>query len=239
MKNPFRLQSAFGACAALILGVSAFAADRLDENSVQIIQTTEAKFPLEMTERGVREGEVHAVMLIDADGTLADCLVTAYTHPEFAVELLNAVRNWVYLPAKQNGEPTGQRIQVVFHFQEKGALVSMLPAMAVSSSLNRFVTTPLTPLVCRASELDQTPAVRERVSPHHPGKSMPSAARSGAVSIDFYIDSQGRPRMPVVVKASNLEFATAASDALMNWRFDPPTRNGRPIAVRMVQEFLF
>jgi hypothetical protein len=25
----------------------------------------------------------------------------------------------------------------------------------------------------------------------------------------------------------------------MHWRFEPPTYQGRPIAVRMVQEFLF
>jgi hypothetical protein len=41
------------------------------------------------------------------------------------------------------------------------------------------------------------------------------------------------------MKASHVEFAVAAADALMEWRFTPPTYQGRPIMVRMVQEFVF
>jgi outer membrane biosynthesis protein TonB len=215
------------------------AADRFEEKPVQILQTVEAKFPHELTAKGIREGEVRAVLIVDADGKLSDCLITAYTHPEFAIELLNAVRSWEYIPAKQNGEPTGQRIQIVFYFNQKGAIVSMLPAMAIASSLNRFIQTPLTWLVCKASELDQVPVARERVSPRHPGKSMNPPASNGSATIDFYIDAEGRPRMPVVMKASHEEFAVAAAEALLNWRFDPPTYRGRPIAVRMMQEFIF
>jgi len=61
----------------------------------------------------------------------------------------------------------------------------------------------------------------------------------GSAVIDFYIDSEGHPRMPVAQKASHVEFAVAAADALMQWRFEPPTHRGRPITVRMVQEFVF
>ena len=177
------------------------------------------------------------MLLVDADGKLADCLVTAYTEPEFASELLTAVRTWEYIPARQRGAPVGQRIQILFSFQQKGAIVSMIASAAVAASLNRLVKAPLISLVCNASELDRTPAVLESVSPHHPGKSLPEP--KGNALIDFYIDAEGKPRMPVVMKATHEAYAVAAGEALMHWRFEPPTRNGKPIAVRMVQEFIF
>jgi TonB family protein len=234
------LISRLGVIAIVSLLVTPFtAAADMEETPVQIIQTTEAKFPQDLTAAGVREGEVRAIMLVDADGKLGDVLVTAYSHPQFAVELLNAVRNWEYIPAKQNGVPTGQRIQIVFYFNQKGAIVSMLPAMAVAASMNRFLPIKITHLVCKSTDLDRIPAVLERVSPRHPGKSLNPPERNGTATIDFYIDAEGRPRMPVAMRATREEFAIAAAEALMNWRFEPPTYQGKPIAVRMVQEFLF
>lgn len=220
-------------------GPPAFANETPDEQPIRIIQSTEARFPTEVTARGIRNGEVHAILLVDAEGRLADCLVTGYTQPEFAIELLSAVRNWEFEPARQNGEPTPQRVQIIFRFNQQGALVSMLPAMAIAANLNSLIGDKLNWLVCKATELDRVPAVRESVSPRHPGKSLNPTSPGGSAMIDFYIDSEGRPRMPVALKATHEAFALAAAEALMQWRFDPPTHQGRPIAVRMVQEFIF
>ena len=239
MKMPYRFSLLFAALFSQSVLPAAHAIDESGERPVRILQTVEAKFPNELISAGVREGEVRAILLVDADGKLGDCLISAYSHPEFAVELLSCVRSWEYVPAMQNGQPTGQRIQIVFHFNQKGSIVSMLPAMAIQASLNRFFPAGLTALVCKANELDRTPAIIEKVSPRHPGKQLDAQARNGNALIDFYIDSEGKPRMPVVMKATHEEYAIAAAEALMNWRFEPPMRQGRPIAVRMVQEFLF
>lgn len=235
MKTCLKLPVALAVLAAL----PAVALAQFEEEPVRIIQTTEAKFPVELSNQGVREGEVRAMLLVNADGRLEDCLVTAYTHPEFAVELLNAVKTWEYLPAKVKGVPTGQRLQIVFHFNQRGALVSMLPAMAVAAQMNQMLPKHLTLLVRRAGELDHMPVAVERISPAHPGKGLKPGERSGTASIDFFIDAQGHPRMPVVLRATREEFAVAAADALLQWRFEPPTCQGQPVAVRMVQEFIF
>jgi TonB family protein len=230
---------ALAAIAAVNLQGAMRAEEPVDEQPVRIIQTLEAKFPTEATARGIRTGEVHAVLLVDADGKLADCLVTAYTQPEFAVELLNAVRNWEYEPAMQKGEPASQRIQIIFRFDQRGAIVSMLPAMYIAARMNNLVGEKLQPLVSLASELDRIPAAIVQVSPVHPGKMRGAAGQNGTAQIDFYIDAEGRPRMPVAMKATHAAYAAAAAEALMQWRFEPPTVGGRPVNVRMVQEFLF
>jgi len=236
---PFGIPAAVAALLVLGTVPASRAIGAMDEQPIRIIQTIEAKFPAELTAQGISRGEVQAVMLIDADGKLADCMVTAYSHPAFAVEILTAVRHWEYVPARVNGEATGQRVQLVFHFEQKGSIVSMIPATAIASSLNRIVPSSLTALVCRADELDQKPRILESVSPRHPGKALTPPAEKGNALIDFYIDAEGKPRMPVSLRATHEEFAVAAAEALMHWRFSPPTRHGRPIAVRMVQEFVF
>jgi outer membrane biosynthesis protein TonB len=239
MKVTARFPLLLAAVALCALAPSVRADEADDEQPLRIIQTVEAKFPHEATARGIRTGEVHAVLLVDAEGHLVDCLITAFTQPEFAVELLNVVRSWEFEPARQKGEPTSQRTQIIFRFDQRGAIVSMLPAMSIAARMNNLVGEKLQYFVCRATELDRVPAAIEKVSPKHPGKTPGAGVQNGSAQIDFYIDADGRPRMPVVMKATHVAYAAAAADALMQWRFEPPTYQGRPVSVRLVQEFLF
>ncbi len=221
--------------ATSVWGVS----DPWEERPLRIIQTVEAHFPQDLLASGVSDGEVHALLMVDANGKLLDCMITAYTHPELARELLGAARTWEYEPALERGQPVGQRLQIMFTFHSTGAILSMTPAAMVAASVNRFAKVSLTQLVCKSSELDRKPALLESVSPRHPGKSLTPPEAKGSALIDFYIDAEGRPRMPVMMRATHEAFAIAAADALVLWRFEPPTSNGKPVAVRMVQEFIF
>jgi hypothetical protein len=45
--------------------------------------------------------------------------------------------------------------------------------------------------------------------------------------------------MPVVVSAAHDVYAIAAMEALLQWRFVPPRRQGRPAIVRATQQFTF
>jgi outer membrane biosynthesis protein TonB len=215
------------------------AADPFAERPLRIIQPNEAAFPSDLLAAGVSEGEVHAVLSVDARGQLLDCLITAYTHRELARDLLQAVRYWEYEPAIEKGVPVGQRLEVMFTWRSSGGILSQLPSMMVAASLNRKFKAPLISLVCKPNELDRKPVLRESVTPLHPGKALSPPQLTGRATIDFYIDAGGRPRMPVAVRATDEAFAITAAEALLLWRFEPITSQGRPVAVRMVQEFIF
>jgi len=45
--------------------------------------------------------------------------------------------------------------------------------------------------------------------------------------------------MPVVVESPHEVFSQAAVGALSQWRFTAPTRAGKPVTVRVRQEFIF
>jgi TonB family protein len=214
-------------------------ADPWEERPPRIIQTTDVQFPHDLLASGVSEGEVRALLMIDANGKLLDCLLTAFTHRELGQVLMNAVRHWAYEPAMERGVAVGQRFEIMFLFRSTGSILSQIPSNMLAASLNRRFKAPLTQLVCKPSELDRKPVVLESVSPAHPGKSLKRPELKGNASIDFYIDAEGRPRMPVATRGSNEDFAIAAADALLQWRFEPPTSNGKPVMVRIVQEFIF
>lgn len=57
--------------------------------------------------------------------------------------------------------------------------------------------------------------------------------------VDFYVDENGQIRMPVVTESTDNTYAQATIGALNQWRFSAPTKQGKPIAVRVQQKFIF
>jgi hypothetical protein len=219
--------------------IGAFGSDLWGDRSLRIVQTVPANFPVALATAGIGEGEVRVVLNVDAGGKLVDYLVTAYTRREFAEELVAHLRDWNYEPARHRGEPVASRVEIAFGFQARGMVLSLSPHDTASVSTNRLIRPTLTSLVCRASELDEPVRVLHVVEPQHPGRQVSPPPSDPRVVIDFYIDMEGTPRMPVVLRAPHERYASAAASALLQWRFNPPTRQGQPMIVRATQQFSF
>jgi TonB family protein len=61
----------------------------------------------------------------------------------------------------------------------------------------------------------------------------------GTVIVDFFIDENGKLRMPAIQRADHDELASLAVAAMLQWKFEPPTRQGVPVLVRAKQVFHF
>jgi TonB family protein len=57
--------------------------------------------------------------------------------------------------------------------------------------------------------------------------------------IEFLVDEEGRARLPRSVTATDEAFAYAAMQAIAGWRFEPPTRGGRAVVVRVQIPMVF
>ena len=215
------------------------AAELWDDRPLKIIQTSQSNFPAALLSQGVTEGQVRAVLHIDADGKFQDCLVTGYTHRELVPELLAGVREWNFEAARQRGERIGTRAEAMFAFHARGAVLSLTSIDALASGPNRLFAAEMISLLCRAADLDEPLRAIHTVAPHHPGRSVPQPPAQPTAVIDFYVDSEGRPRMPVVLRASHELYAIAAIEALLQWRFTPPRQGGLPRLVRATQAFAF
>ena len=176
---------------------------------------------------------------VDEKGTLTDAMVTRYTHPEFGSEALRTLRSWRFYPARKNGVPVSVRSELRLSFESTGQIMT-LDAGSTLQQLTAFSYRPeFVERLCSPTQLDRVPAPTETVSPRHPGRAPNGQIEGGRAILDFIIDERGVPRMPVLISSTSQSFANAAADALSRWRFTPPVRNGRPIAVQVRQEFVF
>ncbi len=80
--------------------------------------------------------------------------------------------------------------------------------------------------------LDRAPRAIVQTPPVYPA-TMRSSAISGSVMVEFVVDTSGRVISANAVKSSDREFADPAVRAVLKWRFDPGTVNGRRVNFRM------
>lgn len=237
MKKSCVSHTLFVAILCLLAAGSASALERPGENAgIAMEQVGVLVYPSSMLYNGIHSGEVRIVISVDEQGKLTDYLVTGYTHQDFANSAVAAIKRWKYQPALVRGEPRMSRAEVHFEFRNKGVVVQSLPGaldgrMVLNSFGESYVYAP-----CRLRDLDQIPTpVQKLVDPVTKGDD-----RSHKVTVGFFIDEEGRTRMPAVDRSSADDFfAAAVAVAVEQWRFNPPLRKGRPVLVYAEQPFTF
>lgn len=230
---------ALACCAAPLVAQVPSALGRLE--GLRVLETPLPLFPQHLLTLGVREGEVRLAIAVDKNGRLEDALAVAYTHPDFARSALEAVKRWIFEPARFKGEPIAAASEVAINFQVEGTVVISLTAVdSLNIRLNRLFTQNADAFRPRTlSELDRIPTPIAAPSPPTPARFLRPAARNGQVTVTFYIDETGAVRMPSVNEDQDGELAASALTALRNWKFEPPTCRGKPVLVRASQRFNF
>jgi TonB family protein len=80
------------------------------------------------------------------------------------------------------------------------------------------------------------PRITHQVAPEHPAHGF---RLSGTVLLGLVVTSQGEPDGVHVVRSLEKEMDQAAIDAVQQWRFDPATKDGKPVAVKISVEIRF
>jgi TonB family protein len=227
-------------CSGLFLASAAFAqfgSPIPDWQSLKIIQTCEPVFPFMLTQKAVTKGEAHVAINTDANGKLTDWLVVGYSRPEFADAVVMALKQWKFEPAQLRGSPVGTTIEIFFYFEAKGVVVSTTAIDQLEGFLSfaegRYAYRP-----CSLRQLDRIPTPLVTVKPLYSDELAKKGVR-GKVTVDFFITEKGEVRMPAVSPYDNSQLTALAIDALRQWKFEPPTRNGNPVLVKATQVFNF
>ena len=208
-----------------------------DNAGLTVNQTDALIYPFSMTLSGILSGEARVMVSVDASGQLSDTLVVGYTNVAFANAAVSALKRWTYEPAKAHGMARTSRACVYFTFKnDMGVMTQPLPGMAdyraIHSRDEHYVYS-----ACQLRELDRIPIPAEVVQPSLPKEGL-KAKRS--VTVEFYIDGEGKVRMPAIDRSETDDvYAAAAVKAVEQWRFEPPLRRGRPVLVLARQEFNF
>ncbi len=209
-----------------------------DHSSLQIIQTEVPSFPLALNDSSVMNGDATVAIRVDKDGQLTDCLVTGYSRKEFADTAVAALKAWRFDPSRVNGVPWPSVQEVHFNFSRTGVVVSVTEFEFLMNRVDEIARDRYAYRARTLRELDRIPTPVHVVSPVSPA--LINGEKKRTVVVDFYIDEEGKVRMPSVSRADvGSACAASAVDAVKQWRFEPPLYQGRPTLVFVRQEFNF
>ncbi|PTX95475.1 TonB family protein [Opitutus sp. ER46] len=239
MKSPIPTLSLL-ALALAVLPVSAqVPASAPNFVPLRVTSTELPVFPHDLIQLGVREGEVRIAFSVGTDGKLEDCLAVAYTHSEFARVTMGALRRWKFEAARYRGQPIATATEVSVVFQVEGTVVvSLTPSETLNVRLFSILEgkEPYRPRALK--ELDRIPTPIAAPSPGIP-ENFAKATLARSVTVSFYIDEDGKVRLPSVDSTEDAELGAAAIMAMRDWKFEPPTCRGRRVLVRASQVFNF
>ncbi len=91
---------------------------------------------------------------------------------------------------------------------------------------------PGPPSVLNVTNLDHIPRAIVQPSPNYPD-AMRHAGITGSVTVEFVVDTTGRVVRAEAVRWTHSEFVDPAVRAVLRWRFEPGTMNGRKVSFRM------
>jgi len=214
-------------------------ASNKDFQSVRIIETMTPAFPEDLIPTFRNGGYARVEISVTEEGKLGEWLVTGYTHRRFADAAMEAIKEWTFEPARLMGEPISVSITLTFNFEVKGVVISTTGSDSVTARFNEMLgNVDSAYTTCTLRELDRIPVPRKTVVPLY-GKALADRGVNGEVTVEFYIDEQGTVRMPFVLGRPDVALANLAVDAVRQWSFEPPTRQGRPVLVHVRQLFQF
>ncbi len=82
------------------------------------------------------------------------------------------------------------------------------------------------------TNLDRLPRAMVQPSPNYPD-TLRQNGITGSVMVEFVVDTAGRVVRAEAVRWTHREFADPAVRAVLRWRFEPGTLNGRKVSFRM------
>lgn len=196
------------------------------------------EFPEFLRMTGVNRGVVTAAIGRDAEGYVTDVFVLASDHARLTDSVVTAVRQWRFaLPAQR--PPPGQEIVPVvrFLFTTKG--VQILPGSGTvgGGSTNAHLDAPM--VIPTFADLDAKPKAMEQVMPRLAGSSVERLQQGGSATVKFFVDEQGKVRVPVILDCTAADLGQAAIAAVEQWRYEPPLIAGRPTIVRETMKLDF
>ncbi len=219
----------------LLTGVLA-AAEPLATHGIEIIPGR-LDYPREAELRAM-DGYAKVVIEVDETGRLVDYLVVEASHDYFVEGAEDVVRRASYHPARVDGRAVPLRVEVPIEFKSSGIVVNSDFQAIVDLYLQGGHVRNRVIRMASLRELDRIPVPLEVAPPPFP---LELAQRGvvGEAVIDFYIDQEGKVRMPAVVEDDFAELGSLALEAVRTWRFEPPQREGHAVIVRVRQTFQF
>lgn len=195
-------------------------------------------YPRSLSDMGTFEGSATILIELDENGKMTDWLPLSATHMEFVDAIANVINQWTFSPASRNGEAIPDAFSLTIRFKNEGVITGYNGMQMAGAFLNSCRNPSEEALVAQYSQLDKIPTPTMIVQPNVSG--IEETERAGKVTLGFFIDENGKVRMPVLLNCEgDIGLAYAAHAALTQWTFEKPTVKGKAVTVRASQQFIF
>jgi hypothetical protein len=189
-------------------------------------------YPGAAATRGIVEGEAVVSVAINARGEATDFLITSHTDKAFGLALLDHVKPLKFQAARFAGTAVPGRTDIGYRFINRsgGLGLTTFDAARRQSEGNKEAKISYTAVL--EKELDLPLEFTDLALPKLPaGYPEPTDNKPVKVFVTFYIDEEGKVRLPNVESAAAPELIPGAIKAVGMWTFKPAMVKGKPALV--------
>ncbi len=175
------------------------------------------------------KGTVTGVCEIAPNGRISKVEWKSETKQEFkgaALAMTDTVL-FTFTRTKDNPPPTQLQITLVFDTTNGDALISN----SAAAILKRLRLEGLNAKFPDEHDLDQPLVSLRRIEALFPTW-LPDNIKLGEAVVEFFVDETGRAQLPRTSSATDSAFGYAACQAISNWRFASPLKDGVPVTMR-------
>lgn len=209
------------------------------------------EYPGAAINRGLSDGVALVSVAVDKEGHATDFLLVGCSDMIFGRTLLDWARTLKFQPATYRGVAVAGRCQVGYHFQYRiasscdhrfgfSAWGSTTGGMEVGTAMTLDIFQYFSAKAGRQKpgytaeaekNLDAALELTELALPKLPVGYAAPTDHPVKVFVTFYIDEEGKVRLPQVESAAAPELIPAALRAVNMWNFKPATVKGKPTLV--------
>lgn len=193
-----------------------------------ILYKVEPVYP-EQASNARHQGTVVLSALAGADAQFHDMKVLRSLGLGMDEAALEAVKQWKFKPAMQNGQPVDYQVNIEVNFRLPG---SAQLAQAVAAQPLQNSGAAADPAV------DTKPVLLYKREPVYPEEAR-KAGRQGTVVLSVMIGADAQVHNMKVTHSLGLGMDEAALEAVKQWKFKPATQNGQPVDYQVNLEVNF
>jgi len=181
--------------------------------------------------------KVTGAVLISTSGTVDSVLWKSTPVGDEMKQAVQAMLDTARLqPATQKKQPVATMMWFQINFDPMAGDVSISDSAA--AILKKLRIEGDAAVFTKSRELDAKIRPIKRIEPVFP-RLVKITEDQGTALIEIYIDQDGNAQLPRIVTASEPAFGYAACQAIAQWQFEPPLKDGKPVVVKVRVPFLF
>jgi TonB family protein len=185
------------------------------------------------------QGVVTLECVVQPDGAIGDVRVTKALNPGLDQEAIKAVKQWRFKPGRKDGKavPVRVTLEVAFTLRAPSKpplfpVKPLVPGEAAGKGQS------LAPRASRPGAGVSAPVVVKEVKPRYTADAE-HAGIQGVVTLECVVNTDGTVGEVEVTRSLDAGLDLEAIKAVKQWRFEPGTKDGKPVPVLVTLEMTF